>query len=312
MESILATGSDGQQLIPELDPRVFQAQASYIVSRTQATNTSAIPVAGPAGVRTIKWNIADANFIDLSSLHFSFTVNVAAGSGTAGCVPLSAIPHNWFRRLVLKVNGATVDDITELSRVESQLSMFLSREKKKNLGDCGTGWNYENAGGDAALVGAGLNGTDWAPRAIAANTSRRCTWRPLSSGFLNCGRFLPMMGGAAGGITCELEVNDDSDAVLNGTNNSTAWTLSDLKIHVDSVTLTSEITSDFADLLLSGRSILIPYQQNGSSVQYLAGTTGDVQITLAKQFSRLASVFVSLAQEDAGNAETERCKTTSI
>ena len=100
-----------------------------------------------------------------------------------------------------------------------------------------------------------------------------------------------MMGGAAGGLTIEIECEDAADAVLNGTNNSTDWNLSDLKIHCDSVTLTSEITNDFADLLLSGRSILIPYQQNSSSVQYLAGTTGDVQITLAKQFSRLASVL---------------------
>ena len=111
-----------------------------------------------------------------------------------------------------------------------------------------------------------------------------------------------MMGGAAGGLTIELECEDAADAVLNGTGNSTEWSLSDLKIHVDSVTLTSEITNDFADLLLSGRSILIPYQQNQSSVQYLAGQTGDVQITLAKQFSRLASVFVSLAREDGDNA----------
>ena len=83
-----------------------------------------------------------------------------------------------------------------------------------------------------------------------------------------------MMGGASGGLSCEIEVNDAEDAVLNGTDNSIAWTLSDLKIHCDSVTLTSEITNDFADLLLSGRSILIPYQQNQSSVQYLAGPPG--------------------------------------
>ena len=43
-------------------------------------------------------------------------------------------------------------------------------------------------------------------------------------------------------------------------------------------------------------------------MQYLAGTTSDVQITLAKQFSRLASVFVSLAQEDA---DTEANRTTA-
>ena len=76
MESILATGSDGQQLIPQLDPKVLTNQASYIVSRSQSTTTSPIPVAGPSGVRTIKWNIVDANFLDLSSLHFSFTVKL--------------------------------------------------------------------------------------------------------------------------------------------------------------------------------------------------------------------------------------------
>jgi hypothetical protein len=111
-----------------------------------------------------------------------------------------------------------------------------------------------------------------------------------------------MMGGAAGGLSAELEVEDAADACLNGTDNSTAWTLSNLQIFCDSVTLTSEITNDFADLLTSGRSILIPYQQNSASVQYLAGATGDVQLNLAKQFSRLASVFVSLAQEDATGA----------
>jgi hypothetical protein len=292
MESILATGSDGAQLIPQLDPKVLQNQASYIVSRTQTTTTSAIPVASPSGVRTIKWNIVDANFLDLSTLCFGFTVNVENGSGSAGLVPLSAIPHCYFRRMVIKVNGAVVDDISNLSRTESQMSMFLSTQKKKNLGDCGTGW----ANGTD-------EGTDFVARAIPAAGSKRCTWRPLSSGFLQCGRYLPMMGGAAGGVSCELELEDAADACLNGTNNSTAWSLSNLQIFCDSVTLTSEITNDFADLLTSGRSILIPYQKNESSVQYLAGTTGDVQLNLAKQFSRLASVFVSLAREDATGAD---------
>jgi hypothetical protein len=170
MESILATGSDGAQLIPQLDPKVLQNQASYIVSRTQTTTTSAIPVASPSGVRTIKWNIVDANFLDLSTLCFGFTVNVENGSGSAGLVPLSAIPHCYFRRMVLKVNGAVVDDINFLSRTEAQMSMFLSTQKKKNLGDVGTGWA---AGTD--------EGIDFVARAIPAGSSKRCTWRPLSS-----------------------------------------------------------------------------------------------------------------------------------
>ena len=112
MESILATGSDGQQLIPELDVKVYQNQASYIVSRSQTTTSCPVPVVGPTAVRTAKFNIVDANFLDLSSLHFSWTVNVGPTAATAHCVPLSAIPHCWWRRMVIKVNGATVDDIT--------------------------------------------------------------------------------------------------------------------------------------------------------------------------------------------------------
>ena len=181
MESILATGSDGQQLIPQLKPQALTNQASYIIARTQTTTTSPIPVASPTGVRTIKWNIVDSNFLDLSSLHFSFTVNVGSTAAANNLVPLSAIPHCWFRRLVIKINGSTVEDLTELSRMESQLSMFLSTQKKKNLGDAGTGW--------AEGIDEGI---DFAARPIAVNTSRRCTWRPLSSGFLDNGKFLPI------------------------------------------------------------------------------------------------------------------------
>ena len=139
MESILATGEDGQ-LIPELDPKVYQNQASYVISRSQTTSHSAIPVASSNGVRTIKFNLVDGNFLDLSTLHFSFTVNNRDTSGVSAVLrPLSAIPHNWFRRLVLKINGATVEDLSDLARLEQQISMFLSTQKKKNLGDCGTG-----------------------------------------------------------------------------------------------------------------------------------------------------------------------------
>ena len=59
------------------------------------------------------------------------------------------------------MNGATVEDITELSRVESQLSMFLSTQKKQNLGACGTGWH---AGIDALASTSGLPETSTVER----------------------------------------------------------------------------------------------------------------------------------------------------
>ena len=59
------------------------------------------------------------------------------------------------------------------------------------------------------------------------------------------------------------------------------------------------MTASYADMLLNG-SIIIPYQANACDVQFFANTGGNMIISLAKQYSRLATVFVSL--EDTQNA----------
>eukprot|EP00973_Karenia_brevis_P014105 1918319-Karenia_brevis.AAC.1 len=97
-----------------------------------------------------------------------------------------------------------------------------------------------------------------------------------------------MMGGAAGGLQIELECADLTDACLNATGKSARWELRELQCHVDSVQLASEMTSSFADMLIQGESILIPYQANSMDVQYLTGGAS-VNLSIAKQFSRLAT-----------------------
>ena len=72
MESIVAAGEDGR--IPEIDPTVYQNQASYVVRREQTTSTCSTPVISPSAVRTAKLTVVDGNFLDLSTLHFSFIV----------------------------------------------------------------------------------------------------------------------------------------------------------------------------------------------------------------------------------------------
>jgi len=278
MESIIASGQD--QRIPELDVSVYQNQASYVIRRDFTTNTCATPVINPNAVRTAKINIVDGIFLDLSTLCFSFLIHNTDANNVLR--PASAIPSCWFRRMVIKVNGATCEDIQNLGRLEQQISMFVSTNKKRNWGDAAVGWT--------TLTDAGI---DALPKTVAANSSVRVIWRPLSSGFLSCAKYLPMMGGAAGGLQLELETADHVDAVVNHGTNSTTWQLEQVQVHCDSVQLTSEMTSNFADMLIRGESILIPYQANAMDVQYLTGGTNQT-LSLAKQFSRLATVFVSL------------------
>jgi hypothetical protein len=276
MESILASGTD--QRIPELDVSVYQDQASYVLSRTQSTTTCATPVVNPTGVRTAKVSIVDGNFLDLSTLSFSFKIH---NTGATQLRPCNAIPSCWWRRMLLKVNGTTVEDLNHLNRMERQIEQFVATNKRRNWGDAGSGWQ--------TLTDAG---TDALAAVIPANTSKKVTWRPLSSGFLQSGKYLPSMGGAAGGLVLELETADLTDAVVNHGDNSTTWQIEDFQVHIDSVQLESSMTNAMADMLIRGESILIPYQANDCQKMFLTGGTNQV-LSLAKQYSRLASVIVS-------------------
>ena len=111
------------------------------------------------------------------------------------------------------------------------------------------------------------------------------------------------MGGAAGGLSAELECSDLSDAVSTEVDHSLIWQIEQIQLHVDSVQLTSEMTSNFADMLIRGESILMPYTANAMDVQYL--NAGDSQVlSLAKQYSRLATVGVSLGQAAGATVAT--------
>ena len=245
MESFIAEGTD--QIILELSPEAYQNQASYVVSRTQTRTSCPTPTLSPGSVRTAKISIVDGNFIDLSSCWFSFTVRNTAVTEDAAAVadlqPLSALPHCWFRRAIIRVNGATVDDVMHLNRVEEQISRFVSTNKKRNWGDAGHGW--------ASLVDGGVG----VSKVIKRGQERRVTWRPLSLGFLTSAqKLLPMMGGAAAGLTFEFELEDLTKACLGGEDKSQSWEISSFQCHIDSVQLTSELTTSFAEMLQRGRA----------------------------------------------------------
>ncbi len=291
MESILA--AHGQEvLIPELDPNVFQNQAGYVISREQCTTHCPSVAIQPGGVRTAKISIVDGNFLDLSTLHFSFLVrnnapNLAGGAPGEPLLPLSAIPHSFWRRLRVTCNGAVVDDISNLSRVEEQISRFMSTNKRRNMGDAGFGWAQLTDGGDQLS------------QEVRSQRAVRVTWRPLSCGFFQASRYLPMMAGAASGLCVELEAADLVDAVSTAAGKSADWQIEQLCCHVDSVQLTSELTASMADLLIRGESILIPYSTNSCDVIYTQAQANNLTLSLAKSYSRLATVFVSLGVADA-------------
>ena len=183
------------------------------------------------------------------------------------------------------LNGTVLEDISHLSRIEEQISRFVSTNKRRNYGDVGSGWE--------TLTDAGI---DALPKAIDGQHSKKVAWRPLSSGWLQCGKYIPLLGGSAGGLSCEMELSDATDAVLNGAGMSTDWQIEEFEMHVDSVTMATELASQMAEQLIHD-SILIPFQSNACDVQYLPAGSNNVTLSLAKQYSRLNSVIVSFCDE---------------
>merc|ERR1711966_174781 len=110
------------------------------------------------------------------------------------------------------------------------------------------------------------------------------------------------MGGSSG-LTVELELADLTDSIVNHGTNSTWGQLENMQINIDSVTLTSEMTNNFADMLIRGESIMISYSTCDSQKLYLNGGAHQV-LSVAKQFSRLASVSVSFA-DTIGNPSAD-------
>ena len=289
MESFIAAANSDMQAevkIPEINLQAFDKQAPYVTRRDQTSTICPVPVLKPSTTRTAKVTVTDLNFIDLSSCYFTFRIR--NNSTTGDLRPLSAIPHCWFRRMRWSLNGCVLEDIAHLNRVEESVSRYVSTNKRRNYGDAGSGWEVLTDAGDDAL-----------PKVIghtAGTSVKKVSWRPLSSGWLACGKYVPLLGGSAGGCSVELELSDETDAVLAADGLSTDWQIEDLQMHVDSVTLATELANQFAEQLIND-SILIAFQSNACDVQYLPAGSNNVTLSLAKQYSRLNTVFVSFCDE---------------
>ena len=213
MESIVASGQDF--LVGPLNFEVLQDQASYVTSRRNTQTFANVSEVGPQSVKSLKVQLADpSGFLDLSTLCFSFTV---VNNGALPLQPLTAIPHNWFRRLIIKCSGALIEDVNDVGRTEEMFTRYMSAAKRMNLASMGHG-----------AIGGSARGDDMFAYPIAHGHEKKVVWRPQTSGLLNCGKFLPAMLLGGGGLTIELELAQADEAVRDSATDSEAYSLIDI------------------------------------------------------------------------------------
>ena len=290
MESIIAQNED--VLVAPLDFSVGGSAASYIVSREQATYFSTQNLVSPQGVKIAKYQIGGNGFLDLSSLYF--TALLTNKSSSAALQPLTAEAHCLFKRLIVRVAGTLVESIELFNLSEEYVRRLLPLEKRMNLAGMFLG----------ADPVTGTHGYDLLSRSLAKETSKRIMFRPMTSAVLNMKKYFPALLLGAQGLTFELELAPADEACLS--TGSQDYELSDLRILVDTVQLTSELTDQYTSLLLSGKSVFLNLDLHENTQHFLPGNSAKWSVSSARQFSRLNTLVVIFQQAPGAEAETKQ------
>ena len=125
-------------------------------------------------------------------------------------------------------------------------------------------------------------------------------FRPMTSAVLNIKKYWPALLMGAQGLTFELELAPQDEAVSS----ATAYELSDLRILVDQCQLTTELTNQYTSLLLSGKSVFMNLDMHENTQHFLPGNSAKWSISSARQYSRLNTLILLMQQAPAAGNET--------
>ena len=199
---------------------------------------------------------------------------------------------SFFHRLRILCGGVIVEDISEFARTQEMFSVLISKNSKVNMDAEGFGldpFNYNTTPTIANFPG------------IPDGESQTIMFTPLS-GLLSQPKYIHLRYCP---LTVELElINSYTEPFVSNyigaftpINTSINWSLSNVMVKADIVTLDGALQNHYTEILMSGKTIPINYSTYISSYQSILNGTGEghqkVRLNVARSLSRLKSVFVT-------------------
>ena len=273
--------------------------ASYITNRR---SVSYFPQVGnqysPNGVKVIRLMLTGDSWVDPSTIRVMFNL-VNNGTVNQKLYPVSG-PWCFFRRLRVLCGGQLLEDIDYYNKVHEMFHMFQSDAVRRN--DDSEGFlapeynlnnTYVTTSAGCAIAGAGGYMT--------------VAFRPLS-GLINQDKYLPIRYAP---ITLEFEiVNNYADCIIIPTtvnvaandftaaNTSQVWEIQQFQVKCDVCTLDNALDNEYAQHLLSGKSLPINFSTYVTQLQAITSNSS-VSINVQRAFTRLKTAFVSLVSTSA-------------
>ena len=291
------SGLDNSVLIDNLSFK-FRHGANYVQERRSVSfyASGSNTYDSNMGTKLIKLVVTSEGWLDPSTLRVMFDVNNTATSAGKMLRPLSG-GHSFFQRLRILCGGTIVEDISDYNRVAEMFTTLISKDSKVNIDAEGFGFDPFSYKTSTAYdsINASAQSVSNFP-GLPGGQSQTILFTPLS-GLLSQPKWIALRYAP---ITIELELCKDKAEpfVLVGVapftplNTSDEWSLSNVQIKCDILTLDNELENGYTQLLMSGKSIPINYSTYISQYQTIANQQ-KVRLNVARSLSRLKSVFVS-------------------
>ena len=180
MESLLNQSQDS--LIHGLDFSISSNTAQYVEERSERNWLANSNLFSPTGVRTIRVNIADNSFVDLSSLVLVGILH--NDSADKVLTPLTPGIHGAISRFTAYISGTKGEDILHYGRTTEQFLRMMPEDVRRNMAAAS---GFSLASGSAA-------GYDFVVNSVGHgenDKTLRFTHKPILSGLCNCGKYLP-------------------------------------------------------------------------------------------------------------------------
>ena len=197
--------------------------------------------------------------------------------------------------------GQVIEDIDYYHRVHEAMIQLQSKQSRENDDAEGFGGIAPTHGGHAILFEDTLDVNLTYPYGKIAPSSTKNVLFRLLSGILNQDKYLrirycpiqielELVNNMLDPITEQASYMNGATAAIGEAEASTQWEIEDVQVRCDVVTLDNALDNEYAQHLISGKSLPINFNTYVSQIQVLAGQKPYSNI--ACSMTRLKSVFI--------------------
>ena len=250
--------------------------ASYVQRREFATYfpSGSDTYSSTSGVKVIKIRLSGDTWLDPSTVRVMFDINNTHASDNLTFI---SGPHCFFRRLRILAGGTCIEDIDNYNKIHEMFSTFQTKDVRHNDDIEGMVSYKDTLAHSQTFLGLEALGPG----------KKRTVGMKLCSGILNQDKMLPIRYCP---LEIELElVNQPQDSVKEA---APSWTLSNVQLKADTITLDSALQNSYASHLLEGKSLNINFQTYVAQDQVVSNW--DFSINISRAASRLKAIFISL------------------